>query len=345
MDHPANLAARPPRSKPYRTLAAVVAVAAVAAGAWALSPDRPPRTAAPDPTGLPTAPLEATRIRFEGAPTMVAAGYGAVWVVHSDGRGGFAVAQVHPRTNRVVTDTPLETYPTDVVATPDGAYVAIDAPRRGGEIVPVGRFRGEAFRAIPLARNPGDLAIGDGSLYVGTREKVVVEVDTRTNRVVHELRGPAQSVTVVGPSVWGAAIDGRVAAMDARYHRPRDELELGWNVVRLHTGAGYVWAAQQRPDGTYALVRIDPGRGAATDTILLPDVGPGHVASGGGYLWAVQNGANGGRGSVVRIDPRTGEVVDRVRVGVSPTGIAYGAGAAWVANFGSNTVVRLDPAG
>ena len=57
-------------------------------------------------------------------------------------------------------------------------------------------------------------------------------------------------------------------------------------------------------------------------------------------MWVTSRAAN----TVTRIDPDSGRVVGRpIPVGTEPLGVAVGAGAVWVANFGDDTVTRIDP--
>jgi virginiamycin B lyase len=47
--------------------------------------------------------------------------------------------------------------------------------------------------------------------------------------------------------------------------------------------------------------------------------------------------------AVWRIDPTTGKVVAKVLTGEDPRSVALGEGSVWVANFGSDSVTRVDP--
>jgi peptide/nickel transport system substrate-binding protein len=53
--------------------------------------------------------------------------------------------------------------------------------------------------------------------------------------------------------------------------------------------------------------------------------------------------ANGGSGTLSRLDPASGQVVDTVPVGNDPTAVAVGGGAVWVLNSGDGTLSRFDP--
>ena len=54
--------------------------------------------------------------------------------------------------------------------------------------------------------------------------------------------------------------------------------------------------------------------------------------------------ANYGSDTISRVDPATNQVIGEVAVGDQPCGLAVGAGSVWVDGFGSGKVERIDPA-
>jgi ABC-type transport system substrate-binding protein/DNA-binding SARP family transcriptional activator/sugar lactone lactonase YvrE len=98
---------------------------------------------------------------------------------------------------------------------------------------------------------------------------------------------------------------------------------------------GAVWASSY---ASGRVIRVDPARGAVTQTVPVGQ-GPGSVVAAAGDLWVVD--AVGGR--VVRVDGATGQVVQHVRVGESPVAVAAGFGSVWAASAGDQSVARLDP--
>jgi YVTN family beta-propeller protein len=54
--------------------------------------------------------------------------------------------------------------------------------------------------------------------------------------------------------------------------------------------------------------------------------------------------ANYGSDTVSRVDPATNKVIGEVAVGDQPCGLAVGAGSVWVDGFGTGKVERIDPA-
>ena len=98
------------------------------------------------------------------------------------------------------------------------------------------------------------------------------------------------------------------------------------------------------------LSRINP----ATNTVLsvvrvdfTPSQGAEAIGSGAGSLWvtATDTDANfdPAPGVVKRIDPATGATLATILVGTTPLDIDVSPGAVWVANFGSSSVMRIDP--
>jgi YVTN family beta-propeller protein len=53
--------------------------------------------------------------------------------------------------------------------------------------------------------------------------------------------------------------------------------------------------------------------------------------------------ANYGSSTLSRVDPATNKVTGTVKVGAEPCGLAVGAGAVWVDGYGTETVERVDP--
>jgi ABC-type transport system substrate-binding protein/DNA-binding SARP family transcriptional activator len=96
-----------------------------------------------------------------------------------------------------------------------------------------------------------------------------------------------------------------------------------------------VWGANF---ATGRVVRVDPHRGAVTQTAHVGD-GPSGVAVAGDDVWV----ADAPRDRVVRVDGASGDVVQRVEVGRSPVAITAGYGSVWVASAGDQTLARIDP--
>jgi streptogramin lyase len=67
------------------------------------------------------------------------------------------------------------------------------------------------------------------------------------------------------------------------------------------------------------------------------------ILRGGKTASAPPSAAPRATDSVWRIDPTTGKVLAKIPTGEDPRSVAVGEGSVWIANFGSDTVTRVDP--
>ena len=112
---------------------------------------------------------------------------------------------------------------------------------------------------------------------------------------------------------------------------------------RIDLGAGSVWHLS----GNAQIARFDPRTGearqiGAEEFLLVFQDGLqtqlSDVAFGFGSLWLTNQAGN----SVTEFDPGTDRVVSQVAVGGAPIAIAVRARTLWVANFGDDTVSRIE---
>jgi YVTN family beta-propeller protein len=105
----------------------------------------------------------------------------------------------------------------------------------------------------------------------------------------------------------------------------------------LAIGSDHVWVADAF-DKTVTL--IDSASGEATATI--DDLMARRIAYGLGSAWVSDDIAD----AVRRLDAQSGEIAVTIQLdpGTYPTGIAVGIDSLWVANAGTSTVTRIDPA-
>jgi DNA-binding beta-propeller fold protein YncE len=247
------------------------------------------------------------------SPTVVAAGYGAAWVLN---KGEGTVSRIDGRTHHVTDTFDLDVTANDLAVGAGGIWFA-------------GRPRGGAPQALEVAEleriNPATHAV-DRTL------------DTRTG---------ASSIAVGAGAIWSTGYLGRgvrgAARSDARSGAMRRvDIEIYGDLVTADEQAAY-WV------GSIAsrVARVSTRTGRLTNSLPLAtdaSLAAGHVppnptdaAVGGGALWisAVD-------GTVLRVDPRLGGIVASIPVCRNALAVAYGEHAVWVA-CGDHTVVRVDP--
>lgn len=203
---------------------------------------------------------------------------------------------------------------------------------------------GRLIDDVPVGARPGDLAAGDGAIWVANRDdNSVSQIDPASRRVL--------STTAPGTAVDGLAVDTHglwvsdirrsvSVRIDPAFRSVADTIRIAPSAPFLPAGgpvavgAGAVWVG----NGRASIIRIDP----ATSTVRARiDVGnnPVAIAVGQGGVWVADDDDN----TVTRIDPASNAVIATVPVGQSPSGIAVGAGAVWVANTADDSISRIDP--
>jgi virginiamycin B lyase len=198
---------------------------------------------------------------------------------------------------------------------------------------------------IDVPAGAHQLAVGEGGVWVSGRS-AVSRVDPTAERVTATVElGSPRGLAAGRGAVWVAngRDDGTLNRLDPERVRvsatikvpphPEETLPIPQDPGHVAVGEGGVWVTDRRV-GTVS--RIDPGSNRVTLTKDRVGLDPTGLAIGEGHIWVVSTL------SLHRVDP--GErFPDSFEVVDMPTGAAVGAGAVWVANFGNDTLVRIDP--
>jgi YVTN family beta-propeller protein len=241
---------------------------------------------------------------------------------------------------------------------------------------------GEIVAAIPVGIQPGPIAAGAGSVWVGNlQDRNLTRIDPKERSVIATVslgdRTPT-GVAVGAGAVWVVhGLRGALSRVDQQFNRVQRTIAVTGRspAGSVAVGAGYVWAAY----GDSTLARVQPASMQVAGSALTGFL-PAAVVLGGGAVWVVNSGdstlqrfspftfqegavrtisvggrpvalaygegalwvANRGDDTVTRVDPRTHATLD-IRVGDEPAAVAVGAGAVWVANSGEGTLSRIDP--
>ena len=195
--------------------------------------------------------------------------------------------------------------------------------------------------AIPMGAAPGDIAVGEGSIWVSNADEgTVTRIDAKTRTVVQTIdvgNGPA-GIAVGAGFVWVAnSLDGTVSRIDPRQRggRAQQTIRVGNQPVGVAVGEGAVWVANTA-DKT--LSRIDPETGRPGRPISTGD-GADVLAVGRSGVWVASRATD----TVTQLDPRTGGEIQHFNVGHGPSALAVTADAAWVTTEFDGTLYRLDP--
>jgi YVTN family beta-propeller protein len=240
----------------------------------------------------------------------------------------------------------------------------------------------EIVAAVPVGIQPGPIAAGAGSIWVGNlQDRNLTRIDPKERSVVATVslgdRTPT-GIDVGADRVWVVhGLRGELSRVDPQFNRVQRTIAVTGRspTGSVAVGTGYVWAAY----GDSTLARVQPASMRLTGSALTGFL-PAAVVVGRGTVWVVNSGdstlqrfspftfqegavrtvsvggrpvalafgegalwvANRGDDTVTRVDPRTHATLD-LRVGDEPAAVAVGAGAVWVANSGDGTLSRIDP--
>jgi len=296
--------------------------------------------AALDPEGEVASFTEA-----ESAPSNIAVGEGAVWVLNTEDE---TVSRIDPKTKAVTGRFRTRAVPTDIAVGAGAVWVGNGGG--GGGSSGGGNFTVSISRIDPKTRaithtvtlpnqtagssivptfNWGfpNIAVGAGAVWARNPDGTLSRIDPDTGRLVATINVDPGSIAAGEEGVW--VLDGpAVARIDPRTNQLGQTIRFGaQSTSGIAVGAGSVWATAEQEGVVW---RIEPGPSPVTRTI---DVGVGvtYVAFGAGAVWA----ANYIDGTVSRIDPRTNAVTARVPIGAAQA-LAAGAGSAWVSTAGGS---------
>jgi YVTN family beta-propeller protein len=198
---------------------------------------------------------------------------------------------------------------------------------------------GEIVDQVRVGERPGDLARGDGSIWVvNGGDQTVSRIDPTTNATVDTISvGEAPVGIAFGyEAVWVTnGADATVSRIDSDTNEVVQIIGVESGPAGITTGHDAVWVANKLED---TVTRLDATSGSLLATIDVGD-GPSELAVGPDAVWVT----NQFSGTVSRINPESNEVIEPINVGNGPGGIAVGDTGVWVANSLDATVSRIDP--
>ena len=272
------------------------------------------------------------------APSNIAVGEGAVWVLNSDDE---TVARIDPETRKVVKTFRSGGVATDLAVGGGAVWIGRSNgtgwPYGTDSIARIDPGTGSVTRDLVLPPKRPDesggppssgyprIAVGAGAVWVANPGASVSRIDAGTGRLVETIEtGFPQSTIAAGPEgVWFLSWDSprAIRRIDPRTNRVAETIPVNSDFLSgIAVGAGAVWATSPQ-DGQ--LWRIEPGTRPRAQTINV-GVGVNFVAVGAGAVWT----GNIIDGTVTRIDPGTNTVTDSIPVGATQA-LAAGAGTGW----------------
>ena len=157
-----------------------------------------------DPKGMVTRIDPATNgvaARIPVAPGSFTAvfGYGLVWVSSTEKS---LVSVIHPATNKVIAEIPVDTAPR-FMAVGEGFVWTLNQGK--GTVTKIDPLTKTVVATIEagLPGGGGDIAAGEGAVWVTSRDIPVTRIDPATDKVTHQFVGPGgDAIRVLHGSVW-----------------------------------------------------------------------------------------------------------------------------------------------
>ena len=274
----------------------------------------------------------------ETAPSNVAVGEGAVWVLNTEDT---TISRIDPKTKKVVKRFGIGGVPSDIAAGAGALWVGNGGGPQNNGTVSISRVDPRSNRITRTVRLPDTasgsqwpsvgfpgIAVGAGAVWAINPDQTISRIDPKTGGRIATVDARASTIAAGDAGVWFVDADRpAVTQIDPRTNRVGQTISTGANVLLgIAVGAGSVWATGENEGLVW---RIDPGPHPVTRSI---DTGAGvsFITFGDGMVWA----ANFVDGKVSRIDPHTNAVTATVPIGASQA-IAAGEGSVWVSVAGA----------
>lgn len=212
-------------------------------------------------------------------------------------------------------------------------------PIAGDAVGKIDLDSGELTASVPLGSRPGEVAVGEGGVWVTLPDRgAVVQIDpaTGTIRDTIPVGADPSGIGVAGGFVWVANSDSstvfKISPETNDVVPPPIPVPAG--PAGMAVDPSGVWVASSYND---SVSRIDPRTGKVEATIGVGDE-PVDVAVDEHGVWV----ANAASGTVSRVDPEHGAEEEQIPVGKSPQTIEAGMGGIWVTTL-DGAVSRIDP--
>jgi ABC-type branched-subunit amino acid transport system substrate-binding protein len=283
-------------------------------------------------------------IESRKAPSNVAVGEGAVWVLNTDTR---VVTRIDPKTKHVTDTFEAPGTPTDIAAGAGALWIGLGGGPDANYTFRVARVDPETHKVTHTANLPDktgeaalavfnwgrtDIVVGAGAVWAVNPDRTLSRLDPASGRREAVIDVDVGALGADAREVWFLH-GNRAVRIDPLTNEPAQRIAIGSpDPSAIAVGGGKVWVAASQEG---LLWRIEPGPGPVTRSI---DVGVGvdYVAYGAGAVWT----ANYVDGHVTRVDPETSKVTARARIGAAQA-LAAGAGSAWVSTAGATAAGTL----
>jgi DNA-binding beta-propeller fold protein YncE len=304
------------------------------------------------PTGPPSVPLEErleATIPIAGADFPIIA-FDSVWVVAGDPPHP-AIVRVDPVTNEVVADIEV---PGVACTGATAGFDAIWACSTDG-IVRIDPATNLVVTVIEVkTAGQARLATGGGSVWAFARvgdsldTNAVYRIDPATNSVITtiDLGHPVATMAFGFDALWvSSPADGLLLRVDPASNQVTIAVEGLAAPFQVTVGPDSLWVSlygaedSDPAEGEPTFVRIDPGTGEITASIVADPIG----LTGGIHADATAVWIRGGGTFLTHIDPATNEVVEVITASKGGGDLVVGFGSVWAAGYNFHQLWRVSP--
>jgi hypothetical protein len=280
------------------------------------------------------------RVGVGAQPTLVATGFGGVWVLNQ--REG-TVTHIDAHSHRVVSTLDPDAAANGLTVGAGGVWFVgrtrelASAPIEEAKLERIDPATGSVDRTFDTSTGASVIAATHGALwstgYLGGHVRGAARSDATTGELQRVTLGIYGDLIAAGEDAvyYVASLGNRIARVSTTTGKQTAEMTLvtaarlaaGYvpaNPTGAVVGGGSLWVSES--DGTVLRVASSLGRITARIPACSNALA---VAYGGGAVWAAC-----GNGTVARIATDTNRVSAVVSVGRLPRGIAAGEGAVWV---------------
>jgi len=280
------------------------------------------------------------RVDVGAQPTLVATGFGGVWVLN---KGEGTVTHIDPHSHHVVSTLEPDATANGLAVGAGGVwFVGRDrtvrsAPLEEAKLERIDPSTGTVDRTFDTSTGASFVVASRSALwstgYLGGHVRGAARSDAATGELRRVALGIYGDLIAAADDAvyYVATIGDRVARVSTKTGKQTNEMTLVTdaslaagnvpaNPTGVVVGGGSLWISES--DGS--VLRVDRSLGGIAARILACSNALA-LAYGGGAVWTAC-----GNGTVARIDAATNRVSAVVPVGRLPRGIAAGEGAVWV---------------
>ena len=258
-----------------------------------------------------------------------------VWI---GSKGPFAVSEIDPATNRVVT-VPLPGDPcAGLAADANSLWVPLCGPTaKLAKVDLKSRTLSAVFDVGPAAPE-GGIAVGTGLVWMVTdKQGALARIDPATGAVLGVTKLPPGSYNPVFSDgrVWVSRAEGaELTVVDAQTFQIVGHAATGPGPRFLTAGAGAVWTLNQ---GDGSLSRIDVAGARPVIAVPLQTPGPGgDIAYADGVVWTTMI-----KTPLTAVDAVRGVILCQWK-GAAGDAIGVGHGAIWLTDLTAGKVLRIE---